>query len=57
MVSIYIYPFPTLKRNYKSVNNGQYSDEIPPHQLFDYVIDMLKGKEPPWGPINALSEK
>ena len=43
-------------RDYKSVYNGQYSDEIPLHRSLDHVIDMVVGKEPPWGPIYALSE-
>ena len=37
--------------------DGQYSDEQPPHRSFDHAIDMVEGKEPPWGPIYALSEK
>ena len=37
--------------------NCQYSDKLPPHRLFDHAIDMVEGKEPPWGPIYALSEK
>ena len=37
--------------------NSQYSDELPLHRSFDYTIDMVKGKELPWGPIYALSEK
>jgi transposase InsO family protein len=42
---------------FKSVYNGQYSDELPPHRSFDHAIDLVEGKEPPWGPIYALSEK
>ena len=26
------------------------------HRSFDHAIDMTEGKEPPWGPIYALSE-
>ena len=37
--------------------DGQYSDELPPHHSFDHAIDMVEGKEPPRGPIYALSEK
>src|SRR5260370_27514393 len=44
-------------RDYMSVFNGQYADELPPHRSFDHAIDMVDGKEPPWGPIYALSEK
>ena len=44
-------------RHYQSVFNGQYSDELPHHYSFDHAIDMVEGKEPPWGPIYALSEK
>ena len=28
-------------RDYKSVYNEQYSDEIPPHRSFDHAIDMV----------------
>ena len=48
---------PCQYRDYKPVYNGQYSDEIRPHRSFDHAIDMDEGKEPPWGPIYALSEK
>ena len=44
-------------RDYQWVFNSQYSDELPPHRSFDFTIDMVMGKEPPWGPIYALSEK
>ena len=48
---------PWQYRDYKSVYNGQYTDGIPLHRSFDIAIDMVKGKEPPWGPIYTLSEK
>ena len=48
---------PWQYRDYQSVFNGQYSDELPPHRSFDHAIDMVEGKEPPWGPIYTLSEK
>ena len=48
---------PWQYRDYNLVYNGQYSDEVPPHRSFDHAIDMVEGKEPPWGPIYALSEK
>ena len=48
---------PWQYRDYTSVYNGQYSDEIPPHRSFDHAIDMVEGKAPPWGPIYPLSEK
>ena len=38
---------PWQYRDYKSVYNGQYSNEIPPHRSFDHAIDMVEGKEPP----------
>ena len=44
-------------RDYHSVFDGQYSGELPPHRSFDHAIDMVEGKEPPWGPIYTLSEK
>ena len=31
-------------RDYKSVYNDQYSDELPPHRSFDHAIDVVKGK-------------
>ena len=42
---------PWQYRDYKSVYNGQYSDEMPPHRSFDHAIDMVEGKEPLQGPI------
>ena len=48
---------PWQYQDYQSVFNGQYSDELPPHRSFDHAIDMVEGKEPPWGPIYALSVK
>ena len=42
--------------DYHSVFDGQYSDELSPHCSFDHAIDMVQGKEPPRGPIYALSE-
>ena len=48
---------PWQYRNYQSVFNGQYSNELQPHRSFDHAIDMVKGKEPPWGAIYALLEK
>ena len=44
-------------RDYHSLFDSQYSNEQPPHRSFDHTIDMVEGKEPPWGPIYALSEK
>ena len=44
-------------RDYQSVFNSQYSDELPPHRSFDHTIVMVEGKEPPWEPIYALLEK
>ena len=44
-------------RDFNSVYNGQYAEELPPHRPIDHAIDMVDGKEPPWGPIYALSEK
>ena len=48
---------PWQYRDYSSVYNGQYSEELPPHRSFDHAIDMVEGEAPPWGPIYALSEK
>ena len=47
---------PWQYRDYQSVCNSQFSDELPPHRSFDHAIDMVEGKEPPWGPIYTLSE-
>ena len=48
---------PWQYRDYHSVFDGQFSDELPPHRSFHHAIDMVAGKDPPWGPIYALSEK
>ena len=48
---------PWQYREFQSVYDGQYSDELPPHRSFDHAIDMVDVKEPPWGPIYTLSEK
>ena len=48
---------PSQYQEIQSVYNWQYDDDLPPHRSFDYVIDMVDGKEPPWGPIYALLEK
>ena len=48
---------PWQYRDYKSVFDGQYSDELPPHRSFDHAIDVVEGKKPPWGPIYAISGK
>ena len=48
---------PWQYRDYHLLFDGQYSDELQPHQSFDHAIDVAKGNEPPWGPIYALSEK
>ena len=47
---------PWQYREFQSVYDGQYNDEQPPHHSFDHAIDMVDGKQPPWGPIYALSE-
>ena len=44
-------------REFQSIDDGQYSEELPPHYSFDHAIDMVDGKEPPWGPIYTLLEK
>ena len=48
---------PWQYRDYKSVYKGQYADKLPPHRSFDHAINMVEGKELPWGPIYALSKK
>ena len=48
---------PWQYHDYHLVFDGQYSDELPPHRIFDPAIDMVEGKEPPCGPIYALSKK
>ena len=48
---------PLQYRDYQSVFNSPYSEELPPHCSFDHAIDMFEGKETPWGPIYTLSEK
>jgi hypothetical protein len=46
---------PWQYRDYKSLYNEEFSNVLPPHRLFDNAIDIQMGKEPPWGPIYALS--
>ena len=41
---------PWKYRDYLSVFDGQYSNELPAHRSFDHAIDMVEGKEPPWRP-------
>jgi hypothetical protein len=48
---------PWQYQDYKSLYNGEVSNALPPHRSFDNAIDIQAGKEPPWGPIYALSEK
>ena len=48
---------PWQYRDYHSVFDGKYPDNQPPHRSFDHAIDMVEGKDPPWGPIYTLSEK
>ena len=48
---------PRQYRDFQSVYDGQYCNELPPHRSFDHAFDMVDWKEPPWGPIYALSEK
>lgn len=31
--------------------------ELPPHRNFDHAIDVVEGKQPPFGPIYSLSQK
>ena len=31
--------------------------KLPPHQNFDHAIDIIEGKQPPFGPIYSLSQK
>ena len=40
---------PWQYREYQSVFNGQYSDELPPHRSFDHAIDMVEEKNHPGG--------
>jgi hypothetical protein len=47
---------PWQYRDFKSLYNGEVSNVLPPHRSFDHAIDIQPGTEPPWGPINALSE-
>jgi len=48
---------PWQYRDYKSLYNGEISNVLPRHRSFDHANDIQVGKEPPWGPIYALSEK
>lgn len=48
---------PWYYRDFMSVYNAQYSDEISPHWFFDHAIHLVNGKQLPSGLIHALSEK
>ena len=37
---------PWQDREFQSVYDGQYSDELPPHRSFDHAIDVVDGKQP-----------
>src|ERR1700712_2354959 len=41
---------------WQSIFNGTVADVLPKHTSYDHAIDIQEGKEPPWGPIYALSE-
>ena len=38
---------PWQYRDYHSVFDGQYRNELPPHRSFDHAIDMVEGKNHP----------
>jgi len=48
---------PWQYRDYWSLYHAEVSNVLPPHQSFDHAIDIQAGKEPPWGPIYAVSER
>jgi hypothetical protein len=48
---------PRQYQDLKSQYTGKVSNALPPLHSVDHAIDIQIGKEPPWGPINALSEK
>lgn len=47
---------PQVYHEYLSVFDSKNADRLPPHRKWDHAIDLEEGKEPPWGPIYALSE-
>ena len=51
---------PTLPRyleKYKQVFDEKAADSLPPHRGIDHAIDLIPGKEAPWGPLYNLSER
>jgi hypothetical protein len=48
---------PKYYREYASIFNGEVADVLPKHTSYDHAIDIQEGREPPWGPIYALSQK
>jgi hypothetical protein len=47
---------PKEYHEFLAVFDAKAADKLPPHRKWDHAIDLEKGKEPPWGPIYALSE-
>lgn len=47
---------PRQYHKYISVFEAKQADKLPPRRTWDHAIEIEDGKEPPWGPIYALSE-
>ena len=47
---------PDYYKEWHSIFDGTVADVLPKHTSYDHAIDIQEGKEPPWGPIYALSE-
>jgi len=49
----------TLPREYaqlKHLFRPEASEKMPPRQMFDHVIVLKEGSEPPWGPVYPMSQ-
>jgi hypothetical protein len=48
---------PWQYRDFQMLYTGETANALPPHQSEAHAIDLKAGEQPPWGPINTLSEK
>lgn len=46
---------PKIYCDYLDVFSRKEANELPPHRPYDHAIDLLPGKEPPYGPLYLMS--
>jgi transposase InsO family protein len=47
---------PTYLEGYRDVFDPSAAAMLPEHHAMEHKIELIEGKEPPWGPVYALSE-